>query len=158
MLIWPRRRVHSSLPLLSRTSVPLLALSFAQSSPPGSPLSRPPFSTPLPRLSSSELSLSLGPPGFISVILSSSSDCDHCGNSLSHLSHLILSCPFFVRRPVYLGLSPSLSSRFLNPIAVCGMLGLGAAQAKPTYSELAKKIASLIYIFTYQVVFLFNNK
>ena len=50
------------------------------------------------------------------------------------LSHLILSCPFFVRRPLYLGLSPSLSSLFLHPTAVGKKLGLGAAQAVPTYS------------------------
>ena len=57
--IWPRRRVHSSRPpLLSRTSVPLHDLSFALSSPPGSPLSLLLFlvSPPLN-------SLSLGLPG-----------------------------------------------------------------------------------------------
>ena len=66
--------------------------------------------------------------------LSSSSNCDHCGNSLADLSHLILSCPFFVRRPLYLGLFPSLSSLFFHPTAVCKMLGLGAAQVVPAYS------------------------
>ena len=106
--IWPRRRVHSSLalsPLFSiYLSLSLLLLDLL--------CLVPSFSTPLPRLSSSELSLSRsariqlsrlrcnGHSSRSRIGLSSSSICDHCGNSLSDLSHLVLSCPFFVRRPL----------------------------------------------------------
>ena len=124
-LIRPRRKVHSSLPhLLYHTSIPLLALSFSLSSPPGAPLSHIPFSSPHPRFFSSELSHSLSRSASIHLsclrcnglsLLASASPLRLIATITAILSLISLissSCPFFVRRS--LSLSGSLSFSFIS--------------------------------------------